>query len=216
MALVLHNYFRSSASYRVRIALNLKRLAYEPVAVHLTRNGGEQWSPAFDAINPQHMVPVLDDDGVRIAQSLAIVEYLDERYPDRPLLPGGAADRAYVRGLALHVACDVHPLHNLRVLKYLTGPLQVSDAQKNDWIRHWIAVGLTALEADVSASGRCGAFCHADAPTLADACLVPQMFAARRFEVDLAPYPTLVRIDAACDELDAFRAAHPARQPDAE
>ena len=212
----LHNYFRSSASYRVRIALGLKNLSYEYAPIHLNRNGGEQFSDAFLKLNPQGLVPVLDDDGVKASQSLAILEYLEERYPTPALLPADLADRAYVRSLAAHIACDIHPLNNLRVLKFLTGRLQVSESDKGAWIAHWINTGLTALEREVTQLGRSGRFCFGDSPTIADCCLVPQIFSARRFNVDLSRFPKLNGIDAECGDLEAFQLAAPGRQPDAE
>jgi len=214
--IVLHNYFRSSASYRVRIALNLKGLSYEYVSVHLNRNGGEQFSEGFQRLNPQSLVPVMGDGETTTSQSMAILEYLEERHPSVRLLPEGLADRAYVRSLAMHVACDVHPLNNLRVLKYLTGKLKVSDEQKSEWILHWIATGLQALETETSSSPRRGRFCFGDSPTLADCCLVPQVFSAERFGLKLDAYPTLMGIARECDALDAFRSAHPSVQPDSE
>ncbi|SEP73553.1 maleylpyruvate isomerase [Solimonas aquatica] len=212
----LHTYYRSSASYRVRIALNLKGLEAEHLPVHLTRDGGEQFLAKFRATNPAALVPVLEDGSERIAQSLAIIEYLDERYPESPLLPASAADRAWVRQIALDVACDIHPLNNLRVLKYLTGPIGLSEEQKQTWIRHWIDLGLQALESRLATSPRRGAFCFGDRPTLADCCLVPQLFNAERFGMSLDAYPTLRRIEQACNILKAFQNAHPANQPDAE
>ncbi len=212
----LHTYYRSSASYRVRIALNLKGLEAEHLPVHLTRDGGEQFLAKFRATNPAALVPVLEDGSERIAQSLAIIEYLDERYPESPLLPASAADRAWVRQIALAIACDIHPLNNLRVLKYLTGPIGLSEEQKQTWIRHWIDLGLQALESRLTTSPRRGAFCFGDRPTLADCCLVPQLFNAERFGMALDAYPTLRRIEQACNILKAFQNAHPANQPDAE
>lgn len=216
MTITLHNYFRSSASYRVRIALNLKGLAYDYRSVHLTRHGGEQFQAPFTTLNPQALVPVLDDGEVCTSQSMAILEYLEERHPEVPLLPTDLAARAYVRRLSQAIACDIHPLQNLRVLKFLTGPLQLDDAAKQRWLQQWLGTGLAALERDIVASGRAGRFCLGNTPTLADCCLVPQVFSARRFDIDLSGCPTLVAIDAACNELDAFRAAQPARQVDAE
>ncbi len=213
---VLHNYFRSSSSYRVRIALGLKGLDYDYVAVHLNRNGGEQFSDDFKRLNPHALVPVYDDGHTQISQSLAILEYLDETHPTPPLLPSNPRDRGYVRSLALAVACEIHPLNNLRVLKFLTGELQLTEAAKTRWIHHWIALGLEALETQIAASPLRGRFCCGDSPTLADCCLVPQLFNAARFQVDLQPYPTLRAIDGACASLDAFQRAHPSRQPDAE
>ena len=211
----LYTYFRSSAAYRVRIALALKGLPYDSLPVHLLRDGGEQLQAPYRAVNPAGLVPALDDDGVVLTQSLAILEYLEETHPQAALLPADPAGRARVRALAQTVACDIHPIGNLRVLKYLTGTLQVSEADKLAWSQHWIAEGFAALEALLAASPDTGRFCHGDTPGLADCCLVPQVFNARRFEVDLAPYPTLAAIDAACAELPAFAAAHPSQQADA-
>ena len=207
----LYEFSRSSASYRVRIALNLKNLSYEQVAVDLP--GGEQLSAEFAGTNPAHLVPVLEEDGQRLTQSLAIIEYLDERWPQPALLPrSSAADRAYVRQLALSIACDIHPLNNLRVLKYLVGPLGQDEAKKNEWARHWIGLGFAALEAQLAGSPRCGAFCFGDTPTLADICLVPQIANAARVDTDMTPYPILRRIEQNCAALQAFQRAHPAAQ----
>jgi maleylpyruvate isomerase len=211
----LHNYFRSSASYRVRIALGLKGLAYDYRSVHLNRGGGEQFSPEFRELNALSLVPVLETDDARITQSLAIIEYLDEVHPEPPLLPQSPAERARVRALALSVACEIHPLNNLRVLGYLSGELGLSAEMKKKWYQHWVELGLTALEAEV-AHGPPGRFCHGDAPGLADCCLIPQLFNARRFDCDLSRYPRLLAIDASCAEIQAFREAAPDRQPDAE
>lgn len=213
----LYTYFRSSAAYRVRIALNLKGLAYDAVPVHLLKGGGEQLQAAYRAVNPSALVPALrDDDGNTLTQSLAIIEYLDEIHRDVPLLPADPLARARVRTLALMVACDIHPLGNLRVLKYLVHHLGVSEEQKTAWYRHWVGEGLSALEAHLAGSPDTGRFCHGDTPTVADCFLVPQVFNAQRFEVDLAPFPTVARINAACSGLPAFAAAHPSQQPDAE
>lgn len=210
----LYGYFRSSAAYRVRIALNLKGLAYEQLAVNLA--DGEQRGVDNLARNPQGLVPVLEtDDGTRLTQSLAICEYLDERYPEPPLLPADAAERARVRALAQAIACEIHPLNNLKVLKYLTGELGVSDEARLGWYRHWVSEGFDALETRLADSPATGAFCHGDTPTLADACLVPQVFNARRFDCDLSAYPTIRRIIERCATLDAFQRAAPAAQPDA-
>jgi len=211
----LHNYFRSSASYRVRIALNLKGLAYEYQAVHLTRGGGEQFAPAFRELNPLSVVPVPEKGDARVSQSLAIIEYLDEVHPEPPLLPRSPAARARVRALALSIACELHPLNNLRVLGYLTRELGVSDEAKTQWYRHWVALGLAALEAEI-AQGPPGRFCHGDEPGVADCFLVPQLFNARRFDCDLSGYPRLLAIEENCALLTAFRDAAPNRQPDAE
>lgn len=217
----LYSYFRSSASYRVRIALNLKGLAYETVPVHLLNRGGEQFSPEFRKLSPDAVVPALideslpDDESV-LTQSLAIIEYLEEKHPQPPLLPKGAADRAYVRSVALAIACEIHPLNNLRVLRYLVHTLKVSEDDKNAWYRHWCEQGLAALEARLAADGRTGKFCYGDTPTLADCCLVPQVFNAQRLKCDLSAMPTILRINDACGALDAFTAAAPAAQPDAQ
>lgn len=214
----LYNYFRSSAAYRVRIALNLKGIAYENVFVHLTRGGGEQFGETYRAKNPQQLIPVLSEGDDTLTQSLAIMEYLEEKYPQTPLMPAPHlfVERARVRALALAIACDIHPLNNLRVLKYLTKNLGVTEEQKSVWISRWITEGFTAIEAQLAHSSHTDAFCHGDTPTVADCCLVPQVFSARRFSVDLAAYPTILRIDAACNALSAFAAAHPKQQPDFE
>ncbi len=212
----LHNFFRSSASWRVRIALNLKGLDYEYLSVHLRRNGGEQFTPDFRGLNPQSLVPVLDDGEHKLSQSLAIIEYLDEVYSTPPLLPQNPLERARVRSLALGIACDLHPLNNLRVLKYLTEQLNASDQAKSEWYQHWVALGLSAFEAELAGSRHTGRFCHGNTPTLADCCLVPQLYQARRFECDVSGYPTMLRIEEACNQLPAFERAAPARQPDAE
>ncbi|MDP3669715.1 MAG: maleylacetoacetate isomerase [Telluria sp.] len=212
----LYTYFRSSAAYRVRIALNLKGLAYESVPVHLLRNGGEHLQSDYRAINPSALIPSLRDDGATLTQSLAILEYLEEAHPLVPLLPAGALARARVRALALMVACDIHPITNLRVLKYLSGTLGVSEDAKMRWYRHWVCEGLAAIEASLAGAPETGRFCHGDTATIADCCLVPQVFNAQRFDVDLAPYPTIGRINAACAEIDAFAQAHPSQQTDAE
>jgi maleylpyruvate isomerase len=215
--LVLHNYFRSSSAYRVRIALGLKGLPYEYLSVHLNRNGGEQFQPGFSARNPHRLVPVLSDGTLDVGQSLAIIEYLEEAYPAQaPLLPAGPSQRARVRQLALSMACDIHPLNNLRVLKYLTGAMGLDEAAKSAWINHWHSLGLAALEADLARDEQRGRYCVGDTPTMADCCLAPQLYAARRFGLDLAPFPTLLAVDAACQELPAFQSAHPSRQPDSE
>ena len=217
--LQLYSYFRSSAAYRLRIALHLKGLAFDTVPVHLLKGGGEQLQSAYRAINPAALVPALnidaDNDGTTLTQSLAIMEYLDETHPQPPLLPADALGRARVRALALTVACDIHPLNNLRVLTYLSGALQASGDARNAWARHWMALGFATLEQHLANDAATGLCCHGDTPTLADCCVVPQVFNARRFELDLAPYPTLVRIAEHCEALPAFIAAHPAQQPDA-
>jgi maleylpyruvate isomerase len=210
----LYNYFITSASYRVRIALALKGLEYEYRSVNVRK--GEQLSPAYRDINPQGLVPVLEDGGRLLHQSLAIIEYLDEVYPEPPLLPRDPVERNRVRSLAMIVAAEIHPLNNLRVLKYLTDVLGVTEAQKLAWYAHWVQTGFVALERRLAAEPGTGRFCHGDTPGLADIALVPQVSNARRFSVDLTPFPTIVRIDAACRELPAFRGAEPAAQPDAE
>jgi len=212
----LYTYFRSTAAYRVRIALNLKGLACDAVPVHLLRDGGEQLAESYRALNPSALLPTLDDDGSVIGQSLAIIEYLEETRPQVPLLPVTAADRARVRALALTVAADTHPLGNLRVLKYLKGQLKVTEEAKLEWQQHWLRTGMATLERLLADDARTGRYCHGDTPTLADCCLVPQVFGAQRFGVDMGPYPTIMRIVEACAELPAFQQAHPSQQPDAE
>ncbi len=212
----LYSYWRSSAAYRVRIALGLKGLAYELRPVHLVRDGGEQRRPDYLALNPQGLVPVLDHDGVVLSQSLAIIEYLEEVFPDLPLLPADTAERARVRSLAQIVACEIHPLNNLRVMNYLKGPLGMSAEAASDWYRHWLSEGFEAFERRLEAEPETGRYCHGDQPGLADACLVPQVYNARRFDIALSPYPRIEAIDAACLALPAFRDATPEQQPDAE
>lgn len=212
----LYTYWRSTAAFRVRIALNLKNIDYASESVHLVREGGQQHQPEYRAINPQGLVPTLKIDGQSITQSLAIIEYLEERYPWPPLLPSRAADRARVRALASTIAADIHPLNNLRVLKYLKGELGVSDEAKHKWYAHWIAMGFGALETMLAGHQDTGEYCHGDDPGLADVFLVAQMYNAHRFDCDVSPYPTLNRIHAACVKLDAFSRAAPAAQPDAD
>lgn len=213
--LCLHSYWRSSAAYRVRIGLNLKQLPYEIAPVHLVRDGGDQHRPDYAQTNPQRLVPVLQHGQRMLRQSLAILEYLDEMWPEPPLLPSTARDRHRVRALAQVVACDIHPLGNLRVLQYLDRDWGVPQPERDVWARHWIVKGFDAFEALVAGSPSTGEFCDGDAPTIADCSLVPQVYNARRFSVDLTPYPTIVRIEQTCLELPAFDAARPERQPDA-
>ena len=212
----LYDYFRSSAAYRVRIGLKLKGLDYEAIPVHLIKDGGEQLKAPYRAVNPSGLVPSLQDNGATITQSLAILEYLDEVHPMAPLLPRDALGRARVRSLALAIACDIHPLNNLRVLRYLVKEAGLTEDAKTAWYVHWVQEGFAALEAQLAGSSDTGRFCHGDTPTLADIVLAPQVFNAARFHIDMAPYPTIARIDAACRELPAFIAAHPSQQPDAE
>jgi len=205
---VLYDYYRSSAAYRVRIALNLKGIDYESKPVNL--QASEQKSDEYRAINPQGLVPMLEIDGHRLTQSLAILGYLDQRYPNQPFLPTAAADRARVVSMAAIVACDIHPLNNLRVLKYLKNELGHSQDEIDSWYAHWIGEGLPALES--LAAQRAGKFLYGDAPTGADICLIPQLYNARRFNIPLDDYPTLLRADENANSLEAFAAAHPDRQ----
>ncbi|NYT85597.1 maleylacetoacetate isomerase [Pollutimonas harenae] len=210
----LYGYFRSSAAYRVRIALNLKGLAYDAVSVHLLKDGGQQFADDYLSMNPTALVPTLRDGTEAIGQSIAIIEYLEETHPSPALLPVDAVARARVRAIAQTIACDIHPLNNLRVLKYLKHDMKLSEQDKDTWYRHWISVGLSGIEAMLANSPATGRFCHGDQPTLADLCLVPQLYNARRFNCDESAFPTIVRIDAACAELDAFSLAAPEQQPD--
>lgn len=212
---VLYGYWRSSASYRVRIALNLKGLDYETHAVHLLRDGGEQRAAAYRHINPSQLVPSLLDGDRVITQSLAIIEYLDEIHPEVPLLPADARGRARVRALAQLVACDIGPLGNLRVLQQIEAQLGADEAQRGEWSRYWMAQGFSAIEAMLADHAATGRFCHGDDPGMADACLVPQVYNAMRWKLPLDAYPTLRRIVDACNELDAFKRAAPEAQPDA-
>ncbi len=213
--LQLYSYWRSSAAYRVRIGLNLKGLAYDIVPVHLVHDGGQQHSPEYRGINPQQLVPVLGHGHRRLSQSLAILEYLDEMWPTPALLPSTARGRQRVRALSQLVACDIHPLNNLRVLQYFEQEWSVPQPERDEWVRHWIGEGFAAAEAMVAEHPSTGSFCEGNTPTMADCCLVPQVYNARRFGVDMARFPTLQRIEAACLELPAFDAARPERQPDA-
>lgn len=207
----LYGYFRSSAAFRVRIALNLKGIAPELRFIHLRKNA--HFQPDYEKLNPQHLIPTLVHDGVAVPQSLAIIEYLDEVHPEPPLLPRDAIGRARVRALSLSIACDIHPLNNLRVLRYLQD-MSIGELERTQWQRHWIAEGFAALERELA--DRTGRFCHGDTPTMADCCLVPQMSNARRVELDLSPYPNLLAVEHACYALPAFADARPENQPDAE
>ena len=211
----LYTFFRGSSPFRVRIALNLKGLAYEAAFVHLAK--GEQRMPAYAAVNPQALVPALVlDDGHVLTQSLAIIEYLDETFPRPALLPAEPLERARVRALSLIVACDIHPLNNARTLSYLRKEMNQTEDQANAWYRHWVADGLAKLESTLTHFPGTGRFCHGDAPTMADCCLVPQVFNAKRFQCDTTSFPTVMRIFDECVKLEAFDRAQPAKQPDAE
>ena len=211
----LYGFFRSSAAFRVRIALNLKGIAYAQAAVHLRRN--EQQKDEYLALNPQGLVPTLEDGGRLLTQSLAIIEYLDETRPEPPLLPRDPLARARVRALAQAIACDIHPIDNLRVLRYLARPLGHDESAIETWFNHWIRVGFTGIERMLAGDQETGAFCHGDRPGLADICLVPQVFNAQRYpSFDFAPFPQIARIFAACLKLPAFESARPENQPDAE
>jgi maleylacetoacetate isomerase len=205
---ILYDYYRSSAAYRVRIALNLKAVDYESRPVNLPES--EQRGDDYRELNPQGLIPMLEIDGHRLTQSLAIMVYLDQAFPDPPLVPRDPADGAHVRAMALSVACDIHPLNNLRVLKYLKGQLGHSQEDVDTWYAHWIVEGLNALEATAKAGA--GGFLFGDEPTIADVCLVPQLYNARRFNVPLGAYPTLLRADENANKLEAVAAAHPDRQ----
>lgn len=211
--MLLYNYFRSSAAFRVRIALNLKGLDYDSTAIHLTKDGGKQFDPAYRAVNPQMRVPTLKlDDGTTLIQSLAIVEYLDEVHPQPPLLPKDPVARASVRAVSQIVACDIHPVNNTSPLTYLRKQLKQDDAAVNAWYQHWVAVGFDAIEALIPG----GTYAFGNQVTLADVCLVPQVYNARRFKVDVSKYPKIAAAEAACMKLAAFEQAKPENQPDAE
>jgi len=211
----LYTFFRGSSPFRLRIALNLKGLPYEAIPVHLGK--GEHRKSDFGAVNPQQLLPALVlDDGHVLNQSLAIMEYLDETYPHPQLVPRESKARARVRSLSLLVACEIHPLNNARTLAYLRKQLGLNEDQVNGWYRHWVADGLAKVEAEMTRGKGTGNFSHGDAPTMADCCLVPQVFNAQRFHCDLAPYPTVMRVFDACMKLEAFDRAQPSKQPDAE
>lgn len=214
--LLLYGYWRSSASYRVRIALNLKRVPYRQQPVHLVRDGGQQNAPGYRAINPQGQVPTLVDGELTLSQSPAILEYLEEKYPEPALLPGDLAGRARVRQLVALIACDIHPLNNLSVLQYLVGTLDIDAPEKLAWYQHWTKRGLDAFEGLLAESFATGQCCHGDQPTLADCCLVPQVYNARRFNCDESGWPTIRRICSHLDTLAAFADAAPEKQADAE
>jgi maleylacetoacetate isomerase len=215
MTAKLYNFWRSSAAYRVRIALNLKGITHELVPISLLKDGGEHRTAEYRALNPQGFVPFYDDGKVATGQSLAIMEYLEETQPEPPLLPSGAADRVFVRAFANLICCDIHPVNNLRVIQYLEHGFGADQATRDDWYRHWIREGFTAAETLAARTAKRGMYVLGDLPTMADVCLVPQMYNARRFELPLDAFPRLVAVDAACRELDAFARAAPERQADA-
>lgn len=210
----LYGYWRSSASFRVRLALYLKELEFEYHPVHLVKDGGEQHTPEYRKLNPAGLVPTFVDDKVTLNQSLAIIEYLDERYEQHPLLPSATVDKARARALAYDLACELQPVTNLRVLKYLTGELNCSDEQRNDWIHHWVHQSFTAFEQRLTETA--GDYCYGDSVTLADICLLPQVYNAERFKVPLDNYPTLTAVHDRLQELNAVQQARPENQPDAE
>jgi maleylpyruvate isomerase len=212
----LYSYFRSSAAYRVRIALNLKGLDYDYAPVHLLREGGQQLKPEYRELNADGIVPTLVDGDDVLTQSLAIVEYLEETHPEPALLPRNPLDRAFVRSVALQIACEIHPVDNLRILKYLKHQMKAPDEVRDAWYRHWIESGFASLEKRLSSDNRVGALTFGDTPTIADLCIVPQVWNARRFNIDLTPYPTIVRIADRADQIEAFAKAAPSQQPDAE
>lgn len=219
--LKLYSYFRSTAAYRVRLALNLKGLDYDVIPVHLLRDGGEQKAEEYLGINPTGLVPTLeltseDADSTYLGQSIAILEYIEERYPEPSLLPKDPIARAKVRGLSQAIACDMHPLNNLRVLKYLTGEMGLSNEKKLDWYQHWITTGFSSIEKILSDDSETGLFCHGDQASFADCCLIPQIYNAERFDCPMDDYPTIRRINDHCKSLNAFINADPATQPDAE
>ena len=211
----LYSYWRSSAAYRVRIGLNLKELTYTTVPVHLLQDGGQQHHPSYQRLNPQELVPTLVHGERHLTQSLAILEYIDECFPQPALLPHEVHQRQQVRALAQLVACDIHPLNNLRVLQYVEREWAQPAPAREQWVRHWMAQGFSAFEALLAQQARPGDFCFGNQPTLADCCLIPQLYNAHRFAVSLQPFPLIQRIEANCMALPAFIAAHPDQQPDA-
>lgn len=215
-SLRLYSFWRSSAAYRVRIALGLKELSYEVEPVHLLKDGGKQHTPEFNELNPQEFVPVLIHGNRVLRQSMAIMEYLDDVWSDNPLLPPVARDAQRARAIAQMIACDIHPLNNLRVMQYLESQFKADQAQKDQWMKHWITAGFDAVEKVLAGNPSTGSFCEGDIPTMADCCLVPQVYNAERFKVSMKPYPTIQRINKECLELEAFKQAHPSTQPDAE
>lgn len=213
----LYTFWRSSAAYRVRIALNLKQIPYEDSPLHLVKNGGEHKSEDYIALNPQKLVPALvDDSGNLLTQSMAAIEYLEDVKPSPALLPSNPIERAHVRALSQAVSCDIHPLNNLRVLQYLTGELNLNEDQKAEWYHHWIRIGFEGVEATLESSNYTGEFSFGDTPSMADCCLIPQVYNARRFELDLGDFPIIQRIERNCLSLKAFDQAIPENQIDAE
>jgi maleylpyruvate isomerase len=212
----LYSFWRSSAAFRVRIALNLKGIPYEIIPIHLTKNGGAQFNPDYSEKNPTHLVPLFEDNEISIHQSLAIIEYLEETHPTPPLLPASPQDRAWVRSLAMDIACDIHPINNVRVLKYLLKDLGYDKEAKEIWYQHWIRLGLESLEKQLRSDSRLGRFACGDQPGLVEVCLVPQLFNALSSEMDLSPYPTLLKILHECLMLPAFIEASWEKQIDAE
>jgi maleylacetoacetate isomerase/maleylpyruvate isomerase len=210
----LYGYWRSSAAYRVRIALHLKAVDFETCAVHLVKNGGEQHKNDYIALNPNHLVPTLIDGDLVLTQSIAIIDYLDAKYPQVPLYPSDIVAKAKVQALALDVACEIHPLNNLRVQHYLTDNLNATDQQKNAWMHHWMSIGFRAIEEQLLHSAE--TYCFANTITMADICLVPQVYNAMRFKLDMTPYPTIMRVVDNCNLLTAFLKALPENQPDAQ
>ena len=211
----LYGYWRSTAAYRVRLALNIKQVSYSQQSVHLVKEGGEQFKPEYQSINPQGLVPTLVDDGVAVGQSLAILEYLEEKYPQRPILPTTLTERAVVRQLCQIIACDLHPLNNLRILKYLSNELKISDADKSKWYHHWLARGFEAFDKLLPKSGLAGPYCLGGELSMADVCLIPQIYNADRFDFSMDAYPRLQEINQNCLKLIRFQDAIPENQPDA-